>query len=77
MISLTQRLVSAGLLATAAFAASAQTPPPAPATAAVSDPLRDAIRQTPVNTADADKAASDAYAKMVADMQTAHQPKTV
>jgi periplasmic protein CpxP/Spy len=31
MISLTQRLVSAGLLATAALAASAQTPPPPPA----------------------------------------------
>ena len=39
MISLTQRLVSAGLLATAAFAASAQTPPPAPATAAPAAPV--------------------------------------
>lgn len=47
-----------------------------PATVAATDPLRDAIRQTPVNTADADKTASDAYAQMVKDMQSAHQPKS-
>ncbi len=45
-----------------------------PAAAAPSDPLRDAIRNAPVNTADADKTASDAYVQMVSDMQSAHQP---
>lgn len=47
-----------------------------PAAAAPSDPLRDAIRNAPVNTTDAGKAASDAHAEMVKDMQSAYLPKS-